>query len=1082
MLLSVIVGLSTGAALLIVSLPKVYASTVGPNSPTAAATVANGSSTSWTNPTNAEASDGVYASVGLTKNGISDYLETTGYSFAVPSTATIDGIYVQVQKYATSTSDDSIADQTVSLVVGGSVAGSNLATTSTWPSTDTSTYYGSSTNLWGNSLTPSQINAGNFGVAVAVQDVHATGKATNVTAYVDYVSVTVYYSTSISLNQSSYQLYQNQAGSPAGGANWSEATGGAAWSARSFQSSLVYDNKMWIMGGYNALGSSYYNDVWYSTNGVNWTEATSAASWAVREGATALVYNNEMWIMSGWSSSSGYYNDVWYSTNGVNWTEATSAASWTVRYEATSLVYNNEMWIMGGTGSSGYLNDVWYSSNGVNWTEATSAAPWVVRSGATSLVYDNEMWIMGGSYNNNYYNDVWFSTLPPISVGSSLAAQNTAATVPGNQQPFRLRQDIAVTGSNLAANSLTLQLQYALMSGGSCSATPAANYSNVTDHSTIQYYQNQYAANGQSLNTTSGEPTDGSNTIVPEEYLGYGTTTFSNPAAINAGEDGMWDFALTTYNALPGQQYCFQIISGGAALNTYTDYPEIIIPASTITQSSYRFYQNKDATTSTASWTEATSAAPWAGRDNFTSLVYNNEMWIMGGSNASGNLNDVWYSSNGVNWTEATSAAPWAARFGATSLVYNNEMWIMGGYGASYYKDVWYSSNGVNWTEATSAAPWAARYGATSMVYNNEMWIMGGFSSGDLNDVWYSSNGVNWTEATSAAPWAARNGATSLVYNNEMWIMDGVGASYYNDVWYSSNGVNWTEATSAAPWAARYGDTSLVYNNEMWIMGGINGSTYYNDVWYSSNGVNWTEATSAAPWAARFGATSLVYNNEMWIMGGSNGSTFYNDVWYYAVPMIDVGSPLSNQNTPVDLNGPALKQPFRLRLDIAIGESQQQSNNLSLELQYAELGDYANCSSVPSTNYANVSSTTPIQYYTNVVATNGMALLPDANDPTDGSNMIVYQTYNQANPFVNAQGTIYAGEDGLWDFALAVSSSSYDHASYCLRVANSSNGSAINTYTDYPQINLAPTMSQVMNFRNWWNSSGVQQNLDIYHD
>ena len=941
MLLSVIVGLSTGAALLIVSLPKVYASTVGPNSPTAAATVANGSSTSWTNPTNAEASDGVYASVGLTKNGISDYLETTGYSFAVPSTATIDGIYVQVQKYATSTSDDSIADQTVSLVVGGSVAGSNLATTSTWPSTDTSTYYGSSTNLWGNSLTPSQINAGNFGVAVAVQDVHATGKATNVTAYVDYVSVTVYYSTSISLNQSSYQLYQNQAGSPAGGANWSEATGGAAWSARSFQSSLVYDNKMWIMGGYNALGSSYYNDVWYSTNGVNWTEATSAApwvarygatalvynnemwimggnynttyyndvwystngvnwteatsaaSWAVREGATALVYNNEMWIMSGWSSSSGYYNDVWYSTNGVNWTEATSAASWTVRYEATSLVYNNEMWIMGGTGSSGYLNDVWYSSNGVNWTEATSAAPWVVRSGATSLVYDNEMWIMGGSYNNNYYNDVWFSTLPPISVGSSLAAQNTAATVPGNQQPFRLRQDIAVTGSNLAANSLTLQLQYALMSGGSCSATPAANYSNVTDHSTIQYYQNQYAANGQSLNTTSGEPTDGSNTIVPEEYLGYGTTTFSNPAAINAGEDGMWDFALTTYNALPGQQYCFQIISGGAALNTYTDYPEIIIPASTITQSSYRFYQNKDATTSTASWTEATSAAPWAGRDNFTSLVYNNEMWIMGGSNASGNLNDVWYSSNGVNWTEATSAAPWAARFGATSLV---------------------------------------------------------------------------------------------------------------------------------------------------------------------------------------------YNNEMWIMGGSNGSTFYNDVWYYAVPMIDVGSPLSNQNTPVDLNGPALKQPFRLRLDIAIGESQQQSNNLSLELQYAELGDYANCSSVPSTNYANVSSTTPIQYYTNVVATNGMALLPDANDPTDGSNMIVYQTYNQANPFVNAQGTIYAGEDGLWDFALAVSSSSYDHASYCLRVANSSNGSAINTYTDYPQINLAPTMSQVMNFRNWWNSSGVQQNLDIYHD
>ena len=56
------------------------------------------------------------------------------------------------------------------------------------------------------------------------------------------------------------------------------ATAGADWSARLYHKSVVYDNKMWVIGGGTSGG--YGNDVWYSTNGVNWTQATASAGWS----------------------------------------------------------------------------------------------------------------------------------------------------------------------------------------------------------------------------------------------------------------------------------------------------------------------------------------------------------------------------------------------------------------------------------------------------------------------------------------------------------------------------------------------------------------------------------------------------------------------------------------------------------------------------------------------------------------------------------------------------------------------------------------------------------------------------------
>ncbi len=54
-------------------------------------------------------------------------------------------------------------------------------------------------------------------------------------------------------------------------------------------------------------------------------------------------------------------------------------------------------------------------------------------------------------------------------------------------------------------------------------------------------------------------------------------------------------------------------------------------------------------------------------------------MWVMGGSGSGKNLNDVWYSTDGINWTEATASAAWSARNDHVVLAYDDKMWVMGG-------------------------------------------------------------------------------------------------------------------------------------------------------------------------------------------------------------------------------------------------------------------------------------------------------------------------------------------------------------------------------------------------------------------
>ncbi len=103
------------------------------------------------------------------------------------------------------------------------------------------------------------------------------------------------------------------------------------------------------------------NDVWSSEDGVHWTEVTPAAEWKPRLWSSSVVYRNRMWVLGGWSPEMYNFGDVWYSKDGKTWTEFKSDLQWPKRHELSAFVFQDKIWVAGGAAEPNYkLNsEVW---------------------------------------------------------------------------------------------------------------------------------------------------------------------------------------------------------------------------------------------------------------------------------------------------------------------------------------------------------------------------------------------------------------------------------------------------------------------------------------------------------------------------------------------------------------------------------------------------------------------------------------------------------------------------------------------------------------------------------------------------
>lgn len=203
---------------------------------------------------------------------------------------------------------------------------------------------------------------------------------------------------------------------------WQLETRDAGWQARDSQGEVVYNEQLWIFGGWFNSFEAPPRDVWNSSNGKDWQLVTKAAPWIHSDLPMSAVFQNRMWMMGGWYNGRlpghSATSSVWSSTDGKNWKQETEAAGWSPRLAAATVVFKDRLWILGGTENyyfgdeSSLKNDVWSTSNGRDWEQMTADAGWAPRSYHQAAVLNDRIYVFGGgNYVPEYvgYNDVWSS-------------------------------------------------------------------------------------------------------------------------------------------------------------------------------------------------------------------------------------------------------------------------------------------------------------------------------------------------------------------------------------------------------------------------------------------------------------------------------------------------------------------------------------------------------------------------------------------------------------------------------------------------------------------------------------------------
>ncbi len=182
--------------------------------------------------------------------------------------------------------------------------------------------------------------------------------------------------------------------------NFTLVTKKAEWQNRFDHAAVVFQDKIWVLGGYNpgeVMDDTYYEDVWSTEDGIQWELVLDDAPWKGRRGHSAVVYDDgsgeAIYLLGGFSvdEETGYRqycNDVWKSADGVNWTQIKersypgldSIDTWFPRMNHATVVANHGgqdyMFIIGGRTqledhngfyAHEYFSDVWRSSDGITW-------------------------------------------------------------------------------------------------------------------------------------------------------------------------------------------------------------------------------------------------------------------------------------------------------------------------------------------------------------------------------------------------------------------------------------------------------------------------------------------------------------------------------------------------------------------------------------------------------------------------------------------------------------------------------------------------------------------------------------------
>ena len=369
---------------------------------------------------------------------------------------------------------------------------------------------------------------------------------------------------------------------------------------------IEYKDRIWLIGGENILDSyEKYNDVFVSDDGLNWEIALTDAPWAhgsFRTGHRLFVWKDQLWLLGGFTNE-GTSSEIWVTSDGKHWNRTASFPE--LEDIGNIHTFKENLYFRGEKKEdSGWYTYV--SADGTRWEQI------------------EDRW-NGWDYDDNLYFEFGDNLYSATSSGLWISEDVLNWRELFNSSDFS--NDILIRGDEAW----------------------------ITDPFLLDYR----IAVSKDLTSWRVRGQNKSFTFLPADEVPY-------------EHDDEYDYDLIEF-----RDYLWIL----------TGHPE----------GTWRSEDGLD-------WEQIRydKNSSWKPRNNSSIIQYNHRLWMMGGrqrhnidlgefsDSAYNALNDVLFSEDGLNWETALPEAPWFRRWDMQTIVWNNELYMIGG--ISYendYCEIW---------------------------------------------------------------------------------------------------------------------------------------------------------------------------------------------------------------------------------------------------------------------------------------------------------------------------------------------------------------------------------------------------------
>lgn len=317
------VAVVTIAAVLSLSLlirPQTTQATIlsqGPNSASATGDCTNNAgvgTVAWTNFGNAFSNDATDATV-VVDGTTSNYIRCVNFGFSIPTEAAIIGVVVGVDRFSSSTGNGGSNDAAMRIVKGGTIGATDRSTTTTYTTAATYEDHGAANDLWGETLTPTDVNANTFGAAFAATKANAAGPAHTVS--VDHIRITVYYEYRSILTTTGY-IWENDDEDQAFGDDYNENTQQEA--GNTAITNVAQGERITLRTQIKNTGTGVTNSnlaLFYDRNDGLWTKVKQATT---AGGTSTSGCSDSKWTCQSIDTSNSYDTSTAIDAQGNPWT------------------------------------------------------------------------------------------------------------------------------------------------------------------------------------------------------------------------------------------------------------------------------------------------------------------------------------------------------------------------------------------------------------------------------------------------------------------------------------------------------------------------------------------------------------------------------------------------------------------------------------------------------------------------------------------------------------------------------------------------------------------------------------------